>query len=248
MIKNQRIYTITSERLPKEFDDFTITHISDLHTEKLDEYDFEMIDGDIVVITGDWIDGKQPDMSCIGTLNKITERCPVYYVTGNHEAASMTEMYVLEQLLPQVNVLHNRSCILKRNSAKIKLIGLDDMTYMEYRYGCNPCEPDDRLADFHMKDYSIVLLHDPKNIEHISKYDPDLVLSGHTHGGQFRLPKIGALYAPGQGFFPKYDSGHFKVNNTDLIISNGIGCSRINKRINCPAEINKIVLKSKTDN
>ena len=93
-----------------------------------------------------------------------------------------------------------------------------------------------------MSNYTIVLLHSPNNIETVAKCNPDLVLSGHTHGGQWRLPKIGSIYAPGQGLFPKYDKGQYKVRNTDLIISSGIGYSRIPLRINCPAEINNIVL------
>ena len=76
-----------------------------------------------------------------------------------------------------------------------------------------------------------------------SSYDIDLVVSGHTHGGQVRLPFIGSLAVPSQGFFPKYDAGEYSNGNTKMIISRGIGNSMVPLRINNPPEVVLIELK-----
>ena len=85
--------------------------------------------------------------------------------------------------------------------------------------------------------YSVLLAHRPELIETYAAYGADLVLSGHAHGGQVRLPFIGALYAPGQGFLPEYDSGLYTVGETDMIVSRGLGNSLIPLRVNNRPEL-----------
>ena len=85
--------------------------------------------------------------------------------------------------------------------------------------------------------YSVLLAHRPELIETYAAYGADLVLSGHAHGGQVRLPFIGALYAPGQGFLPEYDSGLYTVGKTDMIVSRGLGNSLIPLRVNNRPEL-----------
>lgn len=244
LVKN--IYNIESDRIPKAFDGFTITQISDLHSRKINCSFYDLIDGDIVVLTGDIIGGKVKnanDVICI--IKNIAKTKPVYYITGNHEAANAILFYRIEKELERCNnvkILHDNSVLISRGTDCINLIGLDDLEFLQKTQGRDISIQDNRLQSFDMSDYTIVLLHSPNNIETVAKCNPDLVLSGHTHGGQWRLPKIGSIYAPGQGLFPKYDKGQYKVRNTDLIISSGIGYSRIPLRINCPAEINNIVL------
>ena len=246
LVKNT--YNVFSEKIPQKFNGFVITQISDLHSRKVDSCFNSQIDGDIVVLTGDIMDASQQNSDyVVDFVSTIARTKPVYYVTGNHEAANLKmfeNIYNNLKNIQDVHFLHNSLTKLSRKSKTINLIGLDDLKYESEVNDRDKNRPDDRLAAFDLTDYSVVLLHSPNNIETISKYQPDLVLCGHTHGGQWRIPKFGSVYAPGQGLFPKYDRGQYRVGNTDLIISSGIGFSRIPVRIFCPAEINSITLHS----
>ena len=93
--------------------------------------------------------------------------------------------------------------------------------------------------------FTVLLSHRPELFETYVENNIDLVLSGHTHGGQIRLPVIGAVVVPDQGFFPKYDAGLFKSGNTNMIISRGLGNSLIPIRINCRPELVIVTLESK---
>ena len=91
-------------------------------------------------------------------------------------------------------------------------------------------------------DYCILLSHRPEAFEAYQSEGVDLVLSGHAHGGQFRLPLIGGIIAPNQGWFPKYDAGIYSQQNTTMIVSRGIGNSIIPVRINNRPEIVSVEL------
>lgn len=241
-------YNICSEKIPESFNGFTITQISDVHGRKLNDEFFDNITGDIVVLTGDILDGHAKyAKSAIQFIERIKQ--PVYFVTGNHEGTNHVLFKTIEITFknnPNVKILHNESISLWKNDEVICLLGLDDLKYLSLTEGRDIKAPDYRLESFNINQdtFSIVLLHSPNNIKTIAQSKPDLVLSGHTHGGQFRLPFLGAIYAPGQGLFPEYDKGLYRVESTDLIVNSGIGFSRIPIRINCPAEINNIVLSN----
>ena len=94
----------------------------------------------------------------------------------------------------------------------------------------------DELAD-DQAGYTILLSHRPELFDTYVSGEIDLVLSGHAHGGQFRLPFIGGLYAPGQGFFPKYDAGMYSKETTSMVVSRGLGNSIIPLRFNNRPEI-----------
>ena len=93
--------------------------------------------------------------------------------------------------------------------------------------------------------YTILLAHRPDFFDEYVKSGSDLVLSGHAHGGQFRLPFVGGLYAPGQGFLPEYDSGIYTEGSTSMIVSRGIGNSAFPIRFNNRPEIILVELKCK---
>jgi predicted MPP superfamily phosphohydrolase len=85
--------------------------------------------------------------------------------------------------------------------------------------------------------FILVLSHQPSVIERIGKYSPDLLLCGHTHGGQVRFPLLPALYAPNQGLLPRYDHGWYKAGDMDVYISKGIGATYFNVRLFNRAEV-----------
>ena len=92
--------------------------------------------------------------------------------------------------------------------------------------------------------YFILLSHRPETFEAYVMEDIDLVLSGHAHGGQFRLPFRGGVVAPNHGLFPKYDAGIYTKNNTTMIVSRGVGNSIIPVRFNNRPEIVVVTMKS----
>ena len=101
------------------------------------------------------------------------------------------------------------------------------------------------LADMSLTDdYCVLLSHRPETFGAYVNKNIDLVLSGHAHGGQFRLPFIGGIIAPNQGFFPKYDAGTYTENNTTMIVSRGLGNSVIPVRFNNRPEIVSVELIS----
>ena len=92
-------------------------------------------------------------------------------------------------------------------------------------------------------DFTVLLSHRPEHLSVYAKHSIDLCLTGHAHGGQIRLPFIGGLFAPNQGFLPKFDAGLFKEQNTTMVISRGVGSSQFPLRFLNPPEIPVAVLK-----
>jgi predicted MPP superfamily phosphohydrolase len=102
-----------------------------------------------------------------------------------------------------------------------------------------------KLGEINRDEYNILLAHTPFFFEDYEKYGVDLVLAGHVHGGIIRLPKVGGLLSPNREFFPKYDFGKYIKNNTTMLLSKGLGGSKVLIRFACKPEIVSITLKSK---
>ena len=138
------------------------------------------------------------------------------------------------------NSLECQRELLEKNGAVIQLIGLDDL-------GFSPVNDQIEEATVMMGQtlielvdeatYTVLLAHRPELIDIYVESTVDLVLCGHAHGGQFRIPFIGGVYAPGQGLFPKYDSGLYEVGETQMVVSRGIGNSIIPLRVNNRPEV-----------
>lgn len=140
-----------------------------------------------------------------------------------------------------VVVLEDKAIPLENDGEKITLIGLSDpdFTIRGDAFGEVPAMTSTKLRNLMdaKNGYTILLSHRPELFETYVDCDVDLVLSGHAHGGQFRLPFIGGLIAPNQGLFPKYDAGLYTDNNTNMIVSRGLGNSIIPLRFNNRPEI-----------
>ena len=128
----------------------------------------------------------------------------------------------------------------------IRLIGVNDPSYQtDYLFGDAKTVMNTKLEELHTEQdrFTILLSHRPELFETYVDHDLDLVLSGHAHGGQFRLPFVGGLVAPNQGFFPEYDAGLYSMNHTNMIVSRGIGNSILPFRFNNRPEVIIIELK-----
>ena len=241
-------YNIKSEKIPESFDGFRIAQVSDLHNAEFDKYNSTVLQPiflsrpNIIVITGDMIDSRNTDVDvALSFAQKAVNIAPVYYINGNHESRVPEEYEELKKGLTEagVTVLENESVDITVGEDTITLIGINDPTFrmelvddtMEQNVGHQLMSviPDN-------DNYKVLLAHRPEYFD-VYAGKVDLVLSGHAHGGQFKIPFVGGLVAPGQGFFPEYYEGSHIKDNTEMIVSRGIGNSIIPFRINNKPEI-----------
>lgn len=240
-------YTVASSRLPASFDHYKIAVVSDLHNAEFGENNSRLVElikkekPDIIAITGDLVDSGKTDIEIAGKLvEKLATIAPCYYVTGNHEVWIGKQYQELEKILldEAVVILHDRTVQLTKNHETIQLVGLDDQGFTDRDSDARGSILETKLGNMNLNDsYCVLLSHRPETFETYVSEDIDLILSGHAHGGQFRLPFIGGVVAPDQGLFPKYDAGMYCENHTTMIVSRGIGNSIIPIRFNNRPEI-----------
>ena len=248
-------YTITSEELPDVFDGYRIAHVSDLHNAEMGEGNEKLLamlrdaEPDIIAITGDLIDSRNTDVEvALAFAEEAVQIAPCYYVTGNHEARIDKYNELIEGLESKGVVhLHNKSVILKQDNESITLIAIRDPSFQaDYLFDDEASVVDSVLSELMRKanGYTVLLSHRPEMFDVYVSNEVDLVFSGHAHGGQFRLPFIGGVVAPGQGLFPEYDEGLYTEDNTNMIVSRGIGNSILPFRVNNRPEVILIELES----
>lgn len=233
-------YTLSPENLPEGFDGFRIVQISDLHNKDFGGRLVEKItalDPAIIVITGDIVDSYNTDIAVAAEFAKAAcEIAPVYYITGNHE--QRIEEY--ENLKAQmegfgVNILDGKTVTLSENGDEISITGIDDLTFFgssvmnEHLIAFK--EELSALAAEKSEKTSILLSHRPELFKIYAGFGFDAVFSGHAHGGQIRLPFIGGVFSPGQGFFPEYTEGIHVSGKTNMIVSRGLGNSLFPLRV-----------------
>lgn len=230
--------------LPKGFDEYRILQLSDLHGKVFDRNNNILLSNvrkvkpDLIVITGDFVNYDFTDEEgTVALINEIKKYAPVYYVTGNHEVAAKRFPY-LEKKLQQngINVLRNSDNIIKRNGDYLLITGIDDpgsdgIWDNSYSYSVLDRELMEVYGANKQAYFKILLSHRPEQFPLYAQYGVDLAFSGHAHGGQIRLPFIGGLYAPNQGFFPKYTSGKYSEGGSYMIVSRGLGNGSVPLRI-----------------
>lgn len=247
-----------STKVSNDLYGFKIAHISDLHNHDFGDGHSKIISlirrerPDIIAITGDLIDRRRTDIdTAMAFIDLAVNIAPVYYVTGNHEIKSDSYRELYSKLKnTEVIVLENESIKIKYYGEEFNLIGLHDVS----SFACDP-NVIDADAKYKLKTtlkslisgdsscLNVLLSHRPELIDLYAECGADVVLSGHAHGGQARLPLLGGLYAPEQGILPKYTSGLYKRGNTSLIVSRGLGNSLFPLRIFNPPEVVIITLK-----
>lgn len=249
-------YTITSEKIPEAFHGYRIVHVSDLHNTEFGDKNETLLkmlkdaEPDMIAITGDLIDSRRTDISiALQFAEEAMKIAPCYYVTGNHESR-ISEYEVLKNGLLELGVivLEDEKFCIEEMEETITLCGVDDPSFQNGKWKGNSAERMKQKLKTLTEDtasYTILLSHRPEFFNLYVEYGLDLVLSGHAHGGQFRLPFIGGLFAPNQGWFPEYDAGLHTSADTNLIVSRGIGNSLFPFRINNRPEVILIELKTK---
>lgn len=207
----------------------------------------------MIAITGDLIDSRQTNFKkVLDLIQELVKLAPVFYVTGNHEAW-INEFEELEKGLLQAGVIiiDDTMVSLGQGNSTIQLIGLKDPDFTLRNDWFDEAKSmiDTKLQNLISLDtnYKILLSHRPELMDVYADNSIHLVLSGHAHGGQFRIPLLGGLVAPDQGFFPKYSEGLYKVKGTKMIVSRGLGNSIIPIRINNRPELVVITLGHSED-
>ncbi|WP_338631638.1 metallophosphoesterase [Clostridium baratii] len=235
--------TFKNDNIPDSFKGYKILQISDLHNKEFGSKQnkilgkIERINPDIIVITGDLIDSNNTNINtAMELINGAINIAPIYYVSGNHEAWSGSYNDLKDKLKNSgVVVLDNQKIEVFNDSDSIDIIGLADISFreadfLEYGEDIKTNKLLNTLTEG-SNNFKILLSHRPELFDIYSNSSVNLIFSGHAHGGQFRLPFIGGLIAPDQGFFPKLTEGIHTSNDTSMIISRGLGNSIIPLRI-----------------
>lgn len=247
-------YTISSRGLPDAFDGYRIAQVSDLHNAEFGDGNQRLLDmlreaePDMIAITGDLIDSRKTNIAvALAFAEEAVRIAPCYYVSGNHEAR-VPEYRELKAGLEAagVTVLDDARVEIEISGKSITIIGVNDPSFLADYLTSDAAVMDRKLSELSSEDasFTILLSHRPELFDTYAAHEMDLVLTGHAHGGQFRLPLIGGLIAPNQGLFPKYDDGLYSEENTNMIVSRGLGNSIIPFRFNNRPEVVLIELKS----
>lgn len=240
-------YTYSCKDIPSSFDGYCIVQISDLHNKNFGKQpdrlieEIQVLAPDMIVVTGDIVDSNHTNIeTAIAFLEAAVKIAPCYYITGNHEL--WLEVEVRNDLMRRISktgtiILDNEVLEITTKDEKIKLVGLDDGSLLGDTLH-------DLTKDIEQKEFVLLLAHEPQNMMFYSRENVDLILSGHAHGGQIRLPFVGGLVAPDQGILPKYTEGLHEENGVSMIISRGLGNSIIPIRLFNRPEIVCIELQS----
>lgn len=238
-------YEFYSEKIPDGFDGFCIVQISDYHNKQtglkhlLDKISKQS--PDIIVITGDIIDSSKTDVPrAIEMVEETIKIAPVYYITGNHEGriskALQDELFSGLEGVGAIRLKDETISVFAENGDEITLIGIDGQSSSS------------ELVDIASKTegFRLALSHYPEDVKEYRDSGVELVLTGHAHGGQVRIPFMNiGLFSPGEGFLPKYTSGLHELGDTSMIVNRGIGNSSIPLRIFNRPEVTVITLSKK---
>ena len=243
-------FTITSHEITG--DGLKIIQLSDLHSKEFGENQHRLVtkvqalSPDIIAFTGDIIDkDKYDEKTVLSLLKQLKEIAPTYYVTGNHEYWS-GKYDQLEKIIKStgVTILHNQREKLQLNGTTFLLAGIDDPAISNEASAVTvETELAKTLEGVNDQDFVVLLSHRPEVYSVYAEHNIDLVLSGHAHGGQVRLPFVGGLVAPDQGFLPKYTAGKYEQDDTAMIVNRGLGNSIIPQRVFNTPEIVEITIK-----
>jgi predicted MPP superfamily phosphohydrolase len=166
-------------------------------------------------------------------------------VRGNHESRGGYAQLQDGLLASGVTVLENQETFMEKDGERIRLIGVVDPDFRKNVYQTDTAYMQETLSAFSWgAEYTVLLSHRPELFDSYVEVGADLVFSGHAHGGQFRIPFLGGLFAPDQGFLPKYDAGLYQQSRTSMFVSRGIGNSLFPFRVNNRPEIIVVTLSN----
>ena len=199
------------------------------------------INPDLVLLGGDIVDDKARPLPAKESLEQLQQIAPCFYVSGNHENYT-GQLDLIKEMIKSygVEVLAGERVEVRVGSNRINILGIDDPLV-----GTAYQEQLDYLAGLHNPEFTLFLAHHPERIHDYEKVEADLVLSGHAHGGLWRIPHIlPGIVATGQGLFPKYTAGIYFLANKKLLVNRGLSLwSPKLPRFYNPPEVVELVLE-----
>ena len=246
--------TLKFDKLPQNFDNFKIAQVSDIHCDKVGHSDLSFINKiknfnpDMIVITGDILDSYNNNMDiAYNILTQLAIVAPCYFVSGNHELRLPEEYEQLINRMKKLNIthLHNSKLFITKNNESINLVGVEDYNFFKNEDNLNHrANFIKTLKELYSSNhFNILLSHRPEKFPIYADIKYELIFSGHAHGGQWRIPFVGGIFSPSQGFFPKYTNGNYVLEDSTMIVSQGLGNSSFPIRINNRIELILATLK-----
>lgn len=249
-----RRYVVRSSKIPSDRS-IKMVLITDLHSHFYGKNQKGIVDlievekPDLIALVGDIADSRSPITGAYVFVQAIQNLAPIYYVTGNHEIGTGKQS-LIKHLFSGLgaHVLESTSERIEMNGITLLIGGVDDPDLMKRNHP--EANWDEKvLADFRYlqrePNYCILLSHRPERIHLYEQLGFDLVLSGHAHGGQIRIPfLLNGLFAPHQGLFPKYAGGMYIHNTFTHIVSRGLSFNLTRPRVFNPPEVVVIKLES----
>lgn len=223
-------YEVKSQKLPESFDGFKIVQLSDLHGAEFGENGMGLVEKvkelepDMIALTGDFVT-DEGDLAAVEKLAaRLTELCPVYFVSGNHEFGSGLAVKV-RNILERAGVkyLSNEYLTISRGEDGILLGGVEDP--LAYADMLSPDELAQKMNDAAPDAFKILLGHRNYWMTEYPELPVDLIFCGHAHGGLIRIPGVGGLIGTDRRLFPDFDAGQFNNGRYTLIVSRGLGNS-----------------------
>ena len=242
-------YVFRSPKISGALEGFRIVQVSDLHNRELGKGNCMLLSlieaqlPDLIVITGDLMDSYHTDLDrALAFARRVSAIAPCYFVTGNHEhrlSADRLKGFLEGLDKAGVCVLRNEAVLLGLGQG-FRLIGVDCQqgrtdTLTKLMEGRDPAE------------LNILLSHKPHYAKNYEDAGVDLVFTGHAHGGQWRLPGVGGLFAPGQGPLPKYTAGMYRLGKTVMCVSRGLANSSFPLRIENKPELVTVILRGEAE-
>lgn len=238
--------TIELDGLPSLLDGFKLLHVTDMHTGGLGVREAtvarmaEEERPNLIVHTGDLVDKREGLGAAMSLVRAWARVAPVAMVAGNWEHWSGVGSEGLKrraETVPGVRVLNNEALLLRKGGVELAIVGVDD----PYTGADDLSKALDGLGAY--RGPVVLLAHSPQVIDE-ARGVVDVVLAGHTHGGQVRLPLLGALAVPLPPKYRKYDQGLFVEGRTRMYVSRGVGLSVLPARFMCPPEVVLIELRA----
>lgn len=218
----ERDYTVTSAKVTKPL---RFVLLTDVHSQQFGKDQSSLLAyvaaarPDAVLLGGDIYDDETPHRGAQILVSRLAERYPTFYVSGNHEWWSLDAPGIKADVTARgAKVLDGVCSAVEIRSQKVRICGVDDP-----EVGADEFSRQLSAVSTSSPDFTILLAHRPERIYEYAAATPDVVLSGHTHGGQVRIPfLLNGLFAPDQGLFPPMAGGDYTVSGTRLIVSRGI--------------------------